>query len=209
MGGQCDRDEAPGPDRRSAADPRSLRKRPREPRGEGGAGRDLEPGRGDVSRPAPPGARRDDLRDRLAALGRARAGGPDRWPDLRQRGRPRAGGSRRRQRDRHGRGDRRDRPAGSPLESTGEKVVDPRLDVFRDFVNSLDVDPETGEGRQRAPAAPAARADERSRRVVRRRSQSRLRRGRGDRDGRLRPARASRTRRRARRSSLVWPRTPT
>ena len=26
------------------------------------------------------------------------------------------------------------------LESTGEKIVDPRLDVFRDFVNSLDVD---------------------------------------------------------------------
>jgi bifunctional DNase/RNase len=38
---------------------------------------------------------------------------------------------------------------GSPLESTGEKIVDPRLDVFRDFVNSLDVDPETGEGRTR------------------------------------------------------------
>ena len=39
--------------------------------------------------------------------------------------------------------------AGSPFESTGEKVVDARLDVFRDFVNSLDVDPETGEGRTR------------------------------------------------------------
>ena len=38
---------------------------------------------------------------------------------------------------------------GSPFESTGEKMVDPRLDVFRDFVNSLDVDPETGEGRTR------------------------------------------------------------
>jgi bifunctional DNase/RNase len=38
---------------------------------------------------------------------------------------------------------------GSPLESTGEKIVDPRLDVFRDFVNSLDVDPNTGEGRTR------------------------------------------------------------
>jgi bifunctional DNase/RNase len=37
--------------------------------------------------------------------------------------------------------------AGSAFETTGEKVVDPRLDVFRDFVNSLDVDPETGEGR--------------------------------------------------------------
>ena len=35
---------------------------------------------------------------------------------------------------------------GSPLEAIGEGVVDPRLDVFRDFVNSLDVGPE-GEGR--------------------------------------------------------------
>jgi bifunctional DNase/RNase len=35
---------------------------------------------------------------------------------------------------------------GTPLESTGEQIVDPRLDVFRDFVNSLDVDQE-GEGR--------------------------------------------------------------
>ena len=35
---------------------------------------------------------------------------------------------------------------GSTLEATGENVVDPRLDVFRDFVNSLDVDTE-GEGR--------------------------------------------------------------
>ena len=35
---------------------------------------------------------------------------------------------------------------GSTLEATGENVVDPRLDVFRDFVNSLDVDAE-GEGR--------------------------------------------------------------
>ena len=29
---------------------------------------------------------------------------------------------------------------GGSLEMTGEKIVDPRLDVFRDFVNSLDVD---------------------------------------------------------------------
>ncbi len=34
----------------------------------------------------------------------------------------------------------------STLETTGENLVDPRLDVFRDFVNSLDVDAE-GEGR--------------------------------------------------------------
>jgi bifunctional DNase/RNase len=35
-------------------------------------------------------------------------------------------------------------PEGTPLESTGERVVDPRLDVFRDFVNSLDADPGSG-----------------------------------------------------------------
>ena len=35
-----------------------------------------------------------------------------------------------------------------PLESTGEQIVDPRLDVFRDFVNSLDMDPGTGEERR-------------------------------------------------------------
>lgn len=37
--------------------------------------------------------------------------------------------------------------AGALLESTGERVVDERLDVFRDFVNSLDVDPDV-EGRR-------------------------------------------------------------
>ncbi len=36
--------------------------------------------------------------------------------------------------------------SGGFLESTGENIVDPRLDVFRDFVNSLDVDPDS-EGR--------------------------------------------------------------
>ncbi|HET9456791.1 MAG TPA: bifunctional nuclease family protein [Candidatus Limnocylindrales bacterium] len=36
---------------------------------------------------------------------------------------------------------------GIALESTGEQIVDPRLDVFREFVNSLDIDPGTGEGR--------------------------------------------------------------
>ena len=35
---------------------------------------------------------------------------------------------------------------GATLEATGENLVDPRLDVFRDFVNSLDVDAE-GESR--------------------------------------------------------------
>jgi bifunctional DNase/RNase len=32
---------------------------------------------------------------------------------------------------------------GHMLETTGERIVDPRLDVFREFVNSLDVDPES------------------------------------------------------------------
>ena len=36
-------------------------------------------------------------------------------------------------------------PDVTALEQTGESIVDPRLDVFRDFVNSLEVDPETGE----------------------------------------------------------------
>jgi bifunctional DNase/RNase len=31
---------------------------------------------------------------------------------------------------------------GNPLETLGEGPVDPRLDVFREFVNSLDVDPD-------------------------------------------------------------------
>ncbi|HYL40130.1 MAG TPA: bifunctional nuclease family protein [Candidatus Binatus sp.] len=33
-----------------------------------------------------------------------------------------------------------------PLERVGEGIVDPRLDLFRDFVNSLDLDPGAGEG---------------------------------------------------------------
>src|SRR4051794_11528411 len=41
---------------------------------------------------------------------------------------------------------------GTPLGFTGERMVDPRLDIFRDFVNSLDIDPETGEGRTRPQA---------------------------------------------------------
>ena len=32
-------------------------------------------------------------------------------------------------------------PGAAALESTGERIVDPRLDVFREFVNSLDLDP--------------------------------------------------------------------
>jgi bifunctional DNase/RNase len=37
---------------------------------------------------------------------------------------------------------------GHPLEQTGETIVDPRLDVFRDFVNSLEAD-EGGEAGSR------------------------------------------------------------
>lgn len=39
-----------------------------------------------------------------------------------------------------------DEEGGEVLESTGERMVDPRLDVFRDFVNSLDVDPDAERG---------------------------------------------------------------
>ena len=35
---------------------------------------------------------------------------------------------------------------GGPLEGPGGAIVDPRLDVFRDFVNSLDVEPGGGSG---------------------------------------------------------------
>jgi bifunctional DNase/RNase len=45
-------------------------------------------------------------------------------------------------------GDEGGAPGGIPLETTGEQLVDPRLDVFRDFVNSLDLDPGTGEERR-------------------------------------------------------------
>jgi bifunctional DNase/RNase len=41
-----------------------------------------------------------------------------------------------------GLGDEGSGEEGELLESTGERIVDPRLDVFRDFVNSLDVDPD-------------------------------------------------------------------
>jgi bifunctional DNase/RNase len=47
-------------------------------------------------------------------------------------------------------GGSRRRGGTNPLESFGDAVVDPRLDVFRDFVNSLDPDAgggETGRGR--------------------------------------------------------------
>ncbi len=43
-----------------------------------------------------------------------------------------------------------DEEGETSLEMTGEKIVDPRLDVFRDFVNSLDVD--LGGGERRDPA---------------------------------------------------------
>jgi uncharacterized protein len=46
-------------------------------------------------------------------------------------------------------GEEGDEGAGAALESTGEKIVDPRLDVFRDFVNSLDVDLGGGGGGER------------------------------------------------------------
>lgn len=46
--------------------------------------------------------------------------------------------------------DEKGRRAGRGLESLGETIVDPRLDVFRDFVNSLDADQGTGGGGRRS-----------------------------------------------------------
>lgn len=40
---------------------------------------------------------------------------------------------------------------GESLEMTGETVTDPRLDVFREFVNSLEVDPEPEQREGPAP----------------------------------------------------------
>ena len=82
-------------------------------------------------------------RGRRAAVGRAGARGPGRRPDLRGGRGPRPGRARCRQRA----STTRTSEPGMALESTGENVVDPRLDVFRDFVNSLDVDPDA-EGRR-------------------------------------------------------------
>jgi bifunctional DNase/RNase len=47
-----------------------------------------------------------------------------------------------------GAGDEGDRPRRRrvPLESVGNAPADPRLDMFRDFVNSLEVDPNAGGG---------------------------------------------------------------
>jgi len=42
------------------------------------------------------------------------------------------------------RAERRSMAGEVPLEEIGEAVVDERLDMFRDFVNSLDLDPGTG-----------------------------------------------------------------
>jgi bifunctional DNase/RNase len=50
-------------------------------------------------------------------------------------------------------GPERKRRRRIPLESVGGPIVDPRLDMFRDFVNSLEVDPNAGGesgGRQRS-----------------------------------------------------------
>jgi len=52
-----------------------------------------------------------------------------------------------------------DEGGGRSLESTGEKIVDPRLDVFRDFVNSLDVDLGGGGGGERREGPGNPRPD--------------------------------------------------
>jgi uncharacterized protein len=44
-----------------------------------------------------------------------------------------------------------------PLERVGDAIVDPRLDLFRDFVNSLDTDPNAGGGSGPAAGGPGGR----------------------------------------------------
>ena len=96
-------------------------------------------------------ARRPDDRGGRPSVRRAGARRPGRGPDLRVGGGPRPGGPRGRRRSGATRA-----AEGSPLESTGEGVVDPRLDMFRDFVNSLEADPRraaraSGRARRRRP----------------------------------------------------------
>ena len=163
--------EPPGPDAGAAADPRPVRQRPRGARRHGRAGRHrrrsptrrstpasyLEPGTSGASRSTH--GRRTRSRwpsgsvcpifaaDEVLDAGRRRCRTRTR--------RGREGGARR----------RRD------LEATGETVVDPRLDVFREFVNSLDVEPATGGGgggrlglpRQPTIGSPRRRARSRDR----------------------------------------------
>jgi bifunctional DNase/RNase len=43
---------------------------------------------------------------------------------------------------------------GVPLETLGEEVVDERLDMFREFVNSLETDPGSGGGGSTGPGDP-------------------------------------------------------
>jgi hypothetical protein len=43
---------------------------------------------------------------------------------------------------------------GVPLESLGEELVDERLDMFRDFVNSLDIDPGSSSGGSGGSSGP-------------------------------------------------------
>ena len=124
-----------------AADARGARRR-RPP------GHHLGPVRRHVPRPAVPRGRRTDDRDRRAPVRRPRAGRPVRGQDLRRAGGPRAGRrvARDRRGDRHrGGARRRRRGAGPALERApgrgGDRIVDPRLDVFRDFINSLGTDP--------------------------------------------------------------------
>ena len=125
--------------------------------------------RRDVPRAARAGRARRPPRGRRAAVRRARAGGARRVPDLRRRDGPRPGGGAAGPDDdeddddettgEEGEGEPRSRPArAASLEATGEALDPTKLDIFRDFVNSLDrTTPRRREhGRQRRAAAPRA-----------------------------------------------------
>ena len=91
VGSERHRDEAPGRVVRAAADPRPVRDDPRRARRGRPAGGHLVAGRGDVPRPPVPRVGGARGRGRFAPVGRARAGGPGRRPDLRRRTRSSSG----------------------------------------------------------------------------------------------------------------------
>ena len=157
VGGERDRDAAPGPHARAAAHPRPLRAR----RSRRSACRV----RGSSSRTSP---RRHStpacsssgtgatVEIDARAVGRPRLGRPGRGPDLRRPSGARPG------RASAPTADDDEASRARTLESTGRggSPADPRLDVFREFVNSLDVDrAESREGPrpELTPAAPASR----------------------------------------------------
>ena len=110
MGGERDRDEAPGPLPGAPAHPRPLRDDPRTARGPRRSGRHLRARRRDVPCPPDPRGGERDGRDRRPTIGRPGPRGQGRGPDLRRGRGPRTGRAGRRRRPRRRRGRARDSP---------------------------------------------------------------------------------------------------